>query len=75
MLVGLLYHMCKVKLVNQSKFNDQINTINDAEIHEARHNCTETLKTINPEYCLFTNINEAYCDDYYYAGSDYDMGE
>lgn len=43
MLVGLLYHMCKVKLVKKTVGGDQINTINTTDINEARQKCTETL--------------------------------
>lgn len=47
MLVGLLYHMCKVKLVKKTVDDDQINTINKKDINDARHKCDETLKTVN----------------------------
>ena len=46
MLVGLLYHMCKVKLVKKTVGGDQINTINTTDINEARQKCTETLKAV-----------------------------
>ena len=46
MLVGLLYHMCKVKLVKKSEDEDQINTINTQDIDEARLKCAETLKVV-----------------------------
>ena len=47
MLVGLLYHMCKVKLVKKIDDGDQINTINAADINEARQKCIDTLKAID----------------------------
>ena len=46
MLVGLLYHMCKVKLVKKTVGGEQINTINTTDINEARQKCTETLKAV-----------------------------
>lgn len=45
-LVGLLYHMCKVKLVKKTVGGDQINTINTTDINEARQKCAETLNAI-----------------------------
>lgn len=50
MLVGLLYHMCKVKLVKMTVGGDQINTINTTDIYQARQKCTETLKMVDPAY-------------------------
>ena len=46
MLVGLLYHMCKVKLVKTTVGGDQINTLNTSDINEARMKCKETLSAI-----------------------------
>lgn len=46
MLVGLLYHMCKVKLVKVSADKDKINTVNKVEIDEARKKCKDVLETI-----------------------------
>lgn len=46
MLVGLLYHMCKVQLVKQSV--DGINTINSTDMNLARQKCAETLKSVRP---------------------------
>ena len=50
MLVGLLYHMCKVKLVKKTVGGDQINTINSTEISEAQTKCKEVLKALDPGY-------------------------
>lgn len=47
MLVGLLYYMCKVKLVNKTVGGNQINTINTTDINEAQRKCNETLKVVN----------------------------
>jgi hypothetical protein len=46
MLVGLLYHMCKVKLVNRSENDYQINTINTIDIQEAKDKYQETMKVV-----------------------------
>lgn len=46
MLVGLLYHMCKVKLVKVSVEGEKINSVNKAEIDEARKKCKDVLETI-----------------------------
>lgn len=48
MLVGLLYHMCKVKLVKVSADEDKINTVNKVEIDEARKKCKDVLEIIGP---------------------------
>ena len=46
MLVGLLYHMCKVKLVKVAVEGEKINSVNKAEIDEARKKCKDVLETI-----------------------------
>ena len=46
LLVGLLYHMCKVKLVKTNDQENEMNTINTAEIIDARKKCKETLEII-----------------------------
>ena len=46
MLVGLLYHMCKVKLVKVSVEGEKINSVNKTEIDEARKKCKDVLETI-----------------------------
>ena len=47
MLVGLLYHMCKVPLVKEDASGKQINVVNKEEIYKARRMCAETLATID----------------------------
>ena len=47
LLVGLLYHMCKVKLVNKSEDDAEVNVINHTEIDEVHNKCTNTLQAIN----------------------------
>ena len=43
LLVGLLFYMCKVKLVKQSENNDDVNTINYVDINEAKKRSSETI--------------------------------
>lgn len=43
LLVGLLFYMCKVKLVNKSENTDDVNTINYVAINEAKKRCTDTI--------------------------------
>ena len=50
MLVGLLYHMCKVKLVKSSVGENQINTVNKIEIDEARKKCKDVLEIVESNY-------------------------
>lgn len=60
MLVGLLYHMCKVKLVNQSTSKDEVNTINTTEINKARKTCKETLKAVDPAFTPNNTKSQSY---------------
>lgn len=48
MLVGLLYHMCKVKLVKKAAKENQVNSVNTTEIYDARRECTTILKAVDP---------------------------
>ncbi len=34
-MIGLLYEMCKVKIVKQSTKKDEVNKVNDSEINNA----------------------------------------
>lgn len=47
LLVGLLYNMCKVSLVNKAKNDGEMNTINKSEIDAAIHNSQKVLIEIN----------------------------
>ena len=46
MLVGLLYQMCKVKIVKKTVGEDQINVVNSEDINDAQTRCIATLKAI-----------------------------
>lgn len=46
-LVGLLYNMCKVKLVNQSSSDSEINSINYDDIKKSEDNASKALLTMN----------------------------
>ena len=46
LLVNLLYHMCKVNLVNKGKTEKDINTINETEIEEAINQADSILSTL-----------------------------
>ena len=47
LLVGLLYEMCKVKLVNQADSEEEVGTVNNSEIWEKRKKANEFLSTLN----------------------------
>lgn len=47
MLVGLLYNMCKVKLVNKTYYGDKLNTVNHADINEALNNSRKVQALIS----------------------------
>ena len=46
LLVNLLYHMCKVNLVNKSENDNDINTLNEIEIEEAIQQAASILSTL-----------------------------
>ncbi len=43
MLVGILYEMCKVKLVNQSSNKDGLNTVNTTDVNAAKKKANDFL--------------------------------
>ena len=43
MLVGILYEMCKVKLVNQSSNKDGLNTVNTTDVNAAKKKADDFL--------------------------------
>lgn len=47
MTVGILYNMCKVKLVLQSSNNEELNKINYADIRESQNSANDFLNAIN----------------------------
>ena len=47
LLVGLLYEMCKVQLVEKSESEDGLNTINEEEITSQIENSENTLQKLN----------------------------
>ena len=47
LIVGVLYNMCKVKLVNKQTSEALINNINKVEIEKAENEAYEILNTIN----------------------------
>ena len=47
LLVGLLYEMCKVKLVNQADSEEEVGTVNNSEIWEKKKKANEFLSTLN----------------------------
>ena len=47
MLVGLLYNMCKVKLVNEKSYGDKLNTVNHVDINEALNNSRKVQALIS----------------------------
>lgn len=49
LLTGLLYNMCKVKLVNQSKNEDELNTINSSAINQAEKNAQEIITKLKKD--------------------------
>ena len=44
LLVGLLFYMCNVTIVKQSKNKDDVNVINFRSINDAKMRCSETIK-------------------------------
>ena len=44
LLVGLLYNMCKVNLVNKAKNEDDINTVNHSDINKS---ISESVQVLN----------------------------
>ncbi len=46
LMVGLLYKMCKTKIVNKDSDGDGLNSINQKEIHDSIDNSREVLKSI-----------------------------
>ena len=48
LLVGLLYQMCKVKLVNKTNNENEMNSINRAEVNEALNTSTQVMGKIEP---------------------------
>lgn len=46
LLIGLLYKMCKVSLVNKSDSKDKMNTINHQEIDESVNNADQVLNNL-----------------------------
>lgn len=47
LLVGLLYNMCKVSLVNKAKNDGEMNTINKSEVDSAIQNSQKVMSEIN----------------------------
>ncbi len=47
LLVGLLYEMCKVQLVEKSELEEEINTINEEEINSQIENSENVLKKLD----------------------------
>lgn len=48
LLVGLLYQMCKVKLVNKANSDNDMNSINREEVNEALRTSTQVMGKIEP---------------------------
>lgn len=48
LLVGLLYQMCKVKLVNKASSDSEMNSINRVEVNEALNASTQVMGKIEP---------------------------
>lgn len=48
LLVGLLYQMCKVKLVNKANSDNDMNSINREEVNEALCTSTQVMGKIEP---------------------------
>lgn len=46
LLVGLLYKMCKVNLVNKAEKEDEINTINEVAVKESINSSEKVLATL-----------------------------
>ena len=46
MLVGLLYKMCKVNLVNKAEKEDEMNTINEAAVKESINSSEKVLAAL-----------------------------
>lgn len=47
LLVGLLYNMCKTKLVLKNNSENQLNTVNKTEIEKSISNSVKIMRTIN----------------------------
>ena len=48
LLVGLLYQMCKVKLVNKAEGDAEINSINREAVNEALDTSVQVIGRIEP---------------------------